>query len=255
MSNALEIRKKLAEPKQLKEIELALGGSGITPEKFARVAITAMNTNQDIGMCSIPSVINSLLKCAADGLLPDGREAALVKYGNVAQYMPMVYGLIKRMKNSGEISTVNAHIVYENDEFDFEIVDGVESFKHKPKLFGERGNIILAYAVVSLRDGGKHIEVMTKADIDKVRASSKSKDGPAWKNWYDEMAKKSVIHRAAKRVPTSSDIAGLMANDAKIIMGKEDDEENKEPSLIDTLNEAIDAEIIEQQPTTDIIGE
>ena len=115
MSNLMVIKKSLIDPKTQAQIKMALPAN-VTPEKFVRVAMTALNNSQDLANCTPESVMNGLLKCAADGLLPDNREAALVKFGNQAQYMPMVYGLIKRMRNSGEVSTVNAYIVYENDD-------------------------------------------------------------------------------------------------------------------------------------------
>jgi len=246
MSNLVIIKKSLIDPKTQAQIKMALPAN-VTPEKFVRVAMTALNNSQDLANCTPESVMNGLLKCAADGLLPDNREAALVKFGNQAQYMPMVYGLIKRMRNSGEVSTVNAYIVYENDDFEFEIINGEEKISHKPKIIGDRGQFILVYAVVSLKDGGRHVEVMTKAEVDKTRDASRSKDSPAWKNWYDEMAKKAVIHRAAKRVPTASEVDDMIQRDYKVSMtGTDAPETPPEKNLIDNLNEAIEADVVEE---------
>lgn len=253
MSNLVTIKKTLSDPKALTQFKLALPDH-IEPQRFQRVALTAIMNSPDLASCSQESVFNSLMKCAQDGLMPDNKEAALVKFGSTAQYMPMVYGLIKRMRNSGEVSSVNAHIVYEHDEFQFEIVDGTETFRHKPKLIGERGQIILAYCIVKLKDGSIHVETMTKNEIDKVRAVSKSKDGPAWKNWYDEMAKKTVIHRAAKRVPTSSDIERLIQRDVRVTMGEPEEEEVPKTGLIDSINEAIDMEVTAPETDTEEEG-
>ena len=114
MSNLVEIKKQITSPQMLSQFKLALPAH-ITPEKFQRVAMTALLHNPDLKDCSVPSVMTSLLKCAQDGLLPDNREAALVKFAGNAQYMPMVYGLIKRMRNSGSVTNVNAYCVYAND--------------------------------------------------------------------------------------------------------------------------------------------
>ena len=251
MSNLIEIKRQLSDPKALVQFKAALP-SNISPDRFARVAMTAINNAPDIANCSKESVFTSLLKCAQDGLLPDNREAALVKYGNVAQYMPMVYGLIKRMRNSGEISTVNAYCVYEHDEFSYEIINGEELIKHVPKIRGDRGVFILVYCVVSLKDGGRHVEVMLKSEVDKTRAASRSgnSESSPWAKWYDEMAKKAVIHRAAKRVPTSSDIEDLMQRDVKVTLNGSDEDIKQEPSLIDNLNAVIDAEITTESENT-----
>lgn len=247
MSNLVEIKKTLADPKALAQIKYALP-EHITPERFTRVALTALSNNPTLANCSKESVFNSLLKCAQDGLLPDNREAALVQYGSTAQYMPMVYGLIKRMRNSGEISTVNAYCVYDNDEFVFEIVNGEEIIRHVPKLRGDRGAFLLVYAVISLKEGGRHVEVMLKADVDKTREASRSgkSESSPWSKWYDEMAKKAVIHRAAKRVPTSADVEEIMRRDVKVMAEGTDEDEQKKESIIDNLNAVIDAEITEK---------
>ena len=90
---------------------------------------------------------------------------------------------------------------------------------------------------------------MTVQEIEKVRSVSKTgKSGP-WVQWWDEMAKKTVIHRLAKRVPTSSDIEALINRDVRISMdGSDDTETPTAPSLVDNINQAIDAEFTEQPP-------
>jgi len=253
MSNLTVIKEGLLDPRGAAQLKMALPAH-ITPEKFQRAAITALMNNPDIADCSKQSVMNSLMKCAQDGLIPDGREAALVKFKGSAQYMPMVYGLIKRMRNSGEVQSVNAYIVYENDEFEYVIRDGVEEFTHRPKVRGERGGMILAYAVVLLKDGGKHVEVMSKDDIEKARMASSNQKGSKtpsgiWASWYEEMAKKTVIHRAAKRCPTSSDIEKMLQRDMRVVTTG-DDEEAEAPaqkSLVDGLNDAISQEVKEAE--------
>lgn len=250
MSNLTVIKEGLLDPRGAAQLKMALPAH-ITPEKFQRAAITALMNNPDIADCSKQSVMNSLMKCAQDGLIPDGREAALVKFKGSAQYMPMVYGLIKRMRNSGEVQSVNAYIVYDNDEFDYVIRDGVEEFIHRPRIKGDRGNMMLAYAVVLLKDGGKHVEVMSKADIEKARMASSNQKGSKtptgiWAAWYEEMAKKTVIHRAAKRCPTSSDIEKMLQRDMRVSMNGDDEETEAQPvSLVDSLNDAINQEVKE----------
>jgi recombination protein RecT len=248
MSNLVVIKQAIADPRAAAQLKMALP-EHIPVERFQRVALTALMNNPDIADCSKESVMNSLMKCAQDGLVPDNREAALVKFKNTAQYMPMVYGLIKRMRNSGEVQTVNAYIVYENDEFDYVIEDGIEKFMHRPRIKGDRGAMVLAYCVVLLKDGGKHIEVMSKADIDRARAASRAPNSPAWANWYEEMAKKTVIHRAAKRCPTSSEIEQMLQRDMRVILkGDDTEEEAPQPkSLVGGLNAAIEAEIVETE--------
>ena len=94
---------------------------------------------------------------------------------------------------------IDAKVVYANDEFEYE--EGTEQkLKHVPTLEEDRGEIVAAYAIAKFADGEVQIEVLTKADIEKIRKSSASQGGP-WSNWYDEMARKSAVRRLCKYLP------------------------------------------------------
>ena len=176
----------------------------IPSAKFIRTAQTALQMNPDIVDCDRRSIYGAIMKAAQDGLVLDGREAALVKFGGTAQYMPMVAGLLKKARNSGDISTIAAHVVYERDTFTYELGDD-ERISHKPFLGADRGKPILVYAVATLKDGGKQRAIMTVAEIERVRAVSRSKGAGPWTQWWDEMAKKTVIRRLSKYLPSSTD--------------------------------------------------
>jgi recombination protein RecT len=158
------------------------------------------------------------MRAAQDGLMPDGREAVLNIYNTkvkvqggceewvpMVQYLPMVRGILKVVRNSGEIVDIDAAAVYERDHFKF--VRGDEAcIEHEPYLGDdEPGKIIAAYMIVKLANGEVHREVMPRRDIEKVRAASKSPNGPMWRDWYDQGAIKSVIKRGAKLLPNSSE--------------------------------------------------
>lgn len=72
--------------------------SHITPERFQRVVVTAVNLNPDLLRANRLSLLNACAKAASDGLLPDGREGALVIFGKDAVWMPMVSGIIKKAR-------------------------------------------------------------------------------------------------------------------------------------------------------------
>jgi recombination protein RecT len=182
--------------------------SHIDPERFKRVAITAIQTNPDLLKSDRAALLGALVKSAQDGLLPDGREAAIVLFGGKPSYMPMVGGVLKKVRNSGELSTITAQIVCKNDTFSYNpCMDPAPN--HSPDWFGDRGEMIGVYAVARLKDGSTAVEIMSKRDIEKIRNVSRSKDNGPWKTWYEEMAKKSVIRRLAKYLPQSSDKDGL----------------------------------------------
>lgn len=193
--------------------------------RFVRAALSAL-TNADIRKCaSSPvgrkSIYDSCLKAASDGLILDGREAALVKFSvkvknggqeewhDCAQYMPMVAGLMKKARNSGEVASIVAQVVYSNDEFEINYVTDGAPVTHKPDL-QDRGAILGAYAVARLKDGTwTQPEYMSQAQVNAVRERSKTKDKGPWVTDWPEMARKTVIRRASKYWPSSTDKDGV----------------------------------------------
>lgn len=222
--------------------------SHISFDKFQRTVMTACVQNPDLLLADRRSLLLSCVKAATDGLLPDGREAALVIFNNklktldgqekwvkAVQYMPMTFGILKKVRQSGDVSMVVAHVVYEKDKFEYVLGDD-ERIEHTPYMgIEDRGPLIAAYAIARLKDGSVQREVMTVQDIEKVRKTSKSgsmteaetnyeknkgsKVGDPkgiWKEWYDEMARKTVFRRLAKWLPQSIDKEGqdaLFSND------------------------------------------
>ena len=203
--------------------------SHISPEKLQRTILTAAQNNPDLLMADRQSLITSAMKAAQDGLLPDGREAALVifntKQGNqwvkAVQYLPMVYGLRKKIVQSGEIVSLQTGLVYrcEVEEGSFLYEVGLEPpIRHRPKLdITEEEmadeNIVAAYSMARMKDGSVSVEVMRRGEINKVRQASQTgklggKYGPKgpWVDWFGEMARKTVMRRHSKTLPMSGDI-------------------------------------------------
>ncbi|SKB32804.1 recombinase RecT [Sphingopyxis flava] len=235
--------------KGARELRKALP-SHIDPEKFQRTIITAVQANPELLRADRQSLLLSVMKAAQDGLLPDGREAALVIFNNrvnqggnwvtvkTVQYMPMVYGLRKKILQSGEIRDITAKVVYraEYERGTFLYEEGTERMlRHKPDLLlsdeeATDENIVAAYSIATYMDGTMSYEVMSRAEINKVRQVSKTgalgmvdrrtkkpiePKGP-WVDWFGEMAKKTVMRRHAKTLPMSGDLLD--------VEGREDDD-------------------------------
>lgn len=200
-----------------REFESALP-SHIKPEKFQRVVMTVVQQQPDLLDADRRSLLASCTKCAADGLIPDGREAALVifrtKDGPKVQYMPMLAGVLKRMRNSGEIAAINVQVVHEGDDFTWAPDDFDRPVKHQVPKFGtDRGKVVGAYAVAKLRDGSLMAEVMDKQAIERVRSASRAKDSGPWVQWWDQMARKTVLRRLAKYLPMDAETANAILSD------------------------------------------
>lgn len=191
---------------------------GIKKETFlieAGFAWQAMKKNDYLAKCSTDSIKTSVYNLALTGLTlnPALAYAYLVprKLNKNDKYPQCVLdisyrGLVKLATDSGGIKSVHGSGVYENDFFDAQ--EGTTPFiEHRPLYFGDRGNFIGAYVVATLPDGSKKHTIMSKNDIEKVRAVSQMKGGGPWAKWYEEMAIKTVIKRARKLWPHSDKLA------------------------------------------------
>jgi recombination protein RecT len=182
--------------------------------KFISVAKLTLNKNPKLLQADKTSLMQTFMKAAQDGLYLDGKEAAAVQYGQSVQYIPMVEGIIKVLHNSGLIKTISAEVVYENDLFDYEL-GTAPKITHKPLITGDRGKPICVYAVAITTNEGEYYEVMNMTDIEKCRQVSKASASPhsPWVKWFDQMAKKTVIHRIAKRLPKNDAINSVVRID------------------------------------------
>ena len=124
-------------------------------------------------------------------------------------------GLIDLAYRSGEVSIIQAHVVYANDEFTYEL--GLDpKLKHIPAT-ADRGEPIAYYAMFKTKDGGCGFEVMSMADVQAhARRYSKSYSNGPWQTNFDEMAKKTVLKRVLKYAPLKSDFVRGVAQDETI---------------------------------------
>jgi phage RecT family recombinase len=175
-----------------------------------RVTLTAIQLQPELLECERKSLLLACLRAANDGLMPDGREGAFVVFKKkggtkTAVWMPMYAGLLKKVRNTGELVSISANVVYERDAFDYELGDQ-ERIVHKPAL-GERGKPIAVYAIAWLRDGAVAREVMDINAIRQVQAASRAQGaGTPWDRWWDEQARKTAIRRLYKRLPSSTEM-------------------------------------------------
>jgi recombinational DNA repair protein RecT len=152
---------------------------------------------------------------AKDGLMPDGKEGALVPFKGKVVYQPMVGGILKKIRNSGELSSINPQIIRSNDTFDYYIDEKGPHLMHRPN-FQNPGEMTGTYTLAVMKDGGIYLEVMTKEQVDKIRARSPSGTSGPWVSDYEEMAKKTGLKRLSKRLPMSTDIESFFGQDDEV---------------------------------------
>jgi phage RecT family recombinase len=177
-------------PLFLKQLEESLP-EGVSLTKFKRIAISTIRANTDLLDCDENSLFGAIVKCAQDGLLPDGREAAIIKRGKYASYTPMIDGIRKKAAEHGW--TIRTALVYDNDEFDHAVVAGEEVITHRPVRPGmERGEIIATYAIAKHRDGRRVQTVLHPDDVAARQALAQT--DKVWKAWKGPMWEKSAGH-------------------------------------------------------------
>lgn len=193
----------------------------ISADKFIRVAMTAIQTTPSLLKTDRRTLYGELVKCATDGLIPDGREATIYPYKiqgvPTAKYIPMVGGILKKIRNSGEISTISSQVIYQNDDFRYWIDDDGEHVEHEPNLFEERGERIGVYSLANTKDGEVYIEVMNTEQVTDVKNTSRAKETGPWSGPFeDEMWRKTCLRRLSKRLPMSTDVEEVIRRDGDI---------------------------------------
>jgi recombination protein RecT len=191
-------------------------------ERFFRVVLTAVQLNNDLLTCDRGSLFNSALRCAQDGLLPDGREAALVPFKNKVQYLPMYQGLLKKFRNSGQFKWVTTDIVYDGDHWEHWTDENGPHFKHIPGDDHTDKKKRLVYAAAGTKDGGVFIAPLSPSEIAKRRNMSRaSREDAPWKMWTEEMEMKTAIRVLSRLLPMSSDLDDLIRKDEEMYEDEE----------------------------------
>lgn len=189
--------------------------SHLTPDRFIRVALTALMKTPKLAQCTENSIFKCMLDLSSLGLEPDGRRAHLIPYENrktgvtEAQLIIDYKGLIELAKRSGEIKMWRAELVCENDEFSWDT--GIVT--HKVDWLRPRGKSLAVYSHVKNQDDIDDYEVMTMDQVELIRKRSKSGQSGPWVNDFDEMAKKTVMRRHSKRLTLSPEFNDALQKD------------------------------------------
>ncbi|MBO5701344.1 MAG: recombinase RecT [Clostridia bacterium] len=204
------------------EIKKALP-SVITPERFTRMVLSALSVTPQLASCTPKSFLGAMMNAAQLGLEPNTPlgQAYLIPYKNKGvdevQFQIGYKGLIDLAWRSGEISDIQAHVVYEKDLFECEY--GLEpKLRHKP-ADSERGAPVKVYAIFKTKSGGFGFEVMSMDDVRNHAAKYSKAYGSSyspWKTNFEEMAKKTVLKRVLKYAPLKSDFVRAVVQDESV---------------------------------------
>lgn len=204
------------------EIKRALP-SVLTPERFTRMALSALNNTPKLAECSQMSFLAALMNAAQLGLEPNTPlgQAYLIPYQNKGklecQFQIGYKGIIELVYRNPLVQTIQAQAVYENDEFEYELGLNSKLF-HRPALH-DRGEVTLFYALFKLANGGYGFEVMSKEDMEafaKRYSKAVASEYSPWKTNFEDMAKKTVIKQVLKYAPIRTDFLKAVSMDESI---------------------------------------
>lgn len=209
----------------------------LTPDRLIKIASVAVSRNELLKKCTPLSIVVAVMTAAQLGLDCGGAlgSAYLVPFKRSkkvggdrwqtnyeCQLIIGYRGLIDLARRSGHIMSIESRVVYQNDLFDVEYGREGVQLKHKPALDADPGQMRLVYALATLKDGGHQFELMTRTQIDGIKARSQAKDNGPWVTDYDEMARKTVVKRLCKSLPLSTEFHEAIVLENRNEYGEDD---------------------------------
>lgn len=231
MTTAVAVRKEeplvlsqaVGTPKQLRRVisEQWKNIASVVPEhfneeRFGALVIAAAHKSPELFKCSGISILNAMHQAASLGLEINAAtgEAYLIPYKQNAQLVPGYKGLVKLAIQSRSVQSIEARLVYEGEQDTFDVRYGTDSgISHKPNFEVERNpqTVVAAYGVAKMPSGGVTFEVMTRRQLNAIRARSAAvKSGKSDSPWFtdeEEMMRKTVTRRLCKYLPMSPQLA------------------------------------------------
>lgn len=183
-----------------------LAPAGWDVQRMFKAIVAVVSRTPDLQDCTVDSIVRCAIQAAEIGIVPSGAlgGAYLVPFKGQATLIIGYRGLIELARRSGQISKIEARVVYNGDHF--LVRYGTDpAIEHVPSM--PPGPMVGVYAVATLSDGAKQFEAMSKQDVDAIRARSRAKGGP-WETDYNEMARKTVVRRLCKYLPLRAEDAG-----------------------------------------------
>ena len=216
----------------------------LSADRMARIAATEVRKTPALLNTTPASFLGAVMQSAQLGLEPGSAlgQAYLVPYGNQCQLILGYRGMIDLARRSGQVLSLSAFAVHEGDDFNYQL--GLHpDIHHVPSCEADRVKkpITFVYAVANLRGGGYQFEVMSRAEVEAVKAKAKSKN--IWNTYFEQMALKTVIRRLFKYLPVSIEALQVANVDAKRESGEKID---LNAVSVDDFKDIQDAEVIEE---------
>lgn len=202
--------------------------------------------------CTKDSIANALLDMTVQGLSPAKTQCYFIVYGSQLQLLRSYFGTQAVLKRLNNVKDIWANVIYQDDVFDYENYHGRERLlSHKTAFENRDKNILGAYAIVQTAEGEEILTVMTRNEIEESWGQSKTSQS-VHKKFPQEMAKRTVINRAAKAFINTSDDSDLLVDAINRSTENEYEPSRKditpEQEVIEEIKINANQEVIDIQP-------
>ncbi|HEL2177117.1 TPA: recombinase RecT [Streptococcus suis] len=216
MSNLAVIQKDITDAVNAKVSQMQNEGLVVAPNyapanalKSAFFAMTNSPSGNLLEKCSKESIANALLDMVVQGLSPAKTQCYFIPYGNTLKMTRSYFGTMKVVKQLSNVKDIWAEVVFEGDVLKIRNDNGRKVLEsHETDWTNQDNAIIGAYCIIEKVDGERILTVMTKKEIDRSWQQSKNKS--VQNAFPQEMAKRTVINRAAKQFFNTSDDSDIL---------------------------------------------
>lgn len=231
-----QVSKRITE---LEQTGLALPAN-FNAQNALKAAFFALDKTKDrsgrpaLEVCTKPSIANALLDMVTQGLSPAKTQCYFIVYGNELQMQRSYFGTVTALKRLSDVEDIYAEVIHEGDEFEIDAdeMGRTRVAKFKPSFANLDKPLVGAFAVIKKSDASLVYTIMTKAEIDKSWSQSRNKNNHVQANFSQEMAKRTVINRAAKMFINTSDDSDLLTGAINNTTENEYDENRNEPRKV-----------------------
>lgn len=206
--------------------------------------------------CNKASIANTLLDMVTQGLSPAKNQCYFIPYGTKLQMQRSYFGTVAVLKRLNDIADVKAEVIHKGDEFEIGSNQDMETVVSKfvPKFENLDNELVGAFAIIKRTDGQLDYTIMTKKQINKSWSQTRQHNNQVQKNFGDEMAKRTVLNRAAKMYINTSDDSDLLTDAINRTTSNEFDDTEvrkdvtpKEEKAQELVKQALKAEEPEQK--------
>lgn len=180
-------------------------------QQFAAHISLMAQENPKIKDAKPESVLAAMMACVHSDMMPNtpSQDAFIIPYGDRVQFQIGYKGLVKLAYRSAQVVNINAELVFPEDHFKVKL--GTDrTLEHEPSekpidrtLLAKATHV---YATAEMKNGSTVFEVMSMTEIDKVKEFVKAKTGDVpWNKWPEAMAKKTVVKRMLKLLPSDNE--------------------------------------------------